>query len=241
MFDFVPFARAGRIVTHFDAQPRFIRQPLQLQFPQPTPDRVTPAAIGRNQEALARGVLLLAELRPPQANGRHREFRRVMTDPNRDDGFIAVNIVDAVRYDFAFLLIEKIVRIGFPWVALGLVLSPAIALVAQLFLLLRVDGEGGLPSTFPGFHPRINMLKLRVAIGVLDAFARFPIALQAVSQLPQQFAHGGGPHFKALVPQFRRKDARTLTGPAQGIGGVAARRRSEINSSRAVTNPGCSS
>ena len=225
MFDFVPFARAGWRVTHFDEHPRFIGQPLQFKFPQPTPCRVTPAAIGSNQEALARFVIVLSQLRPPQANGRHREFCRVMTDPNRDDGFIAVNIVDAVRHDFAFLLIEKIVRISFPRVALGLVFSPAIALVAQLFLLLRVDGDGRLTPAFPGFHARSNMRELRVAIGVLVAFARFSIALEAVSQLPQQCAYRGYPHFKAWVAQFSGKGSSTLAGPAQGTGGFAARRR----------------
>ena len=83
----------------------------------------------------------------------------------------------------------------------------------QLFLLLCVDGEGGFTSTFPGFHPRINMLKLGVTIWMLVAFARFSIALQAIAQLHQQLAYRGSPHCKP-VPQFRRQAARTLAGPA---------------------------
>jgi hypothetical protein len=129
-----------------------------------------------------------------------------MTDPNRDDPFVAVNIEDTVRHDFAFFLIEEIVRIGFSGMTFRLVFTPAIALVAELFFLLRVDGEGGFPSPFAGFHPRMHMLALRVPC--------FPMALQAVSQLPQESADRGCPHGKALVSQFRRQESRTLAGPA---------------------------
>jgi hypothetical protein len=46
VFDFIPFARAGREMTYADFQPSFICQSLKRHFPASYPVAVAPAAIG---------------------------------------------------------------------------------------------------------------------------------------------------------------------------------------------------
>jgi len=52
MFNFVPFARSGWKVADFNNQTRFVRQLLQLQFPQTIAVSVAAAAIGSHQDAI---------------------------------------------------------------------------------------------------------------------------------------------------------------------------------------------
>ena len=55
MLNLVPFARAGRIVTDFDDQPRGIGDPLQLPSPEPGARTVAAAAVRGDQQASRSG------------------------------------------------------------------------------------------------------------------------------------------------------------------------------------------
>ena len=56
-----------------------------------------------------------------------------------------------------------------------------------------------------GFHRRVDMLKLRVAIGIVGTFTCLPIGLTTVFQLAQQLAHQFLADFEPL-PGQRRDD-----------------------------------
>lgn len=55
MFDLVPLAGARRKVTHENGQLKFIRQALQLAFPEAKALPIAAAAIGRNKKTLGLG------------------------------------------------------------------------------------------------------------------------------------------------------------------------------------------
>ena len=71
MFDLVPFAGAGRKMTHRNGQSRLIGEFLQLELPQPQPPAVASAAVGRDQNPLCVRVNPPALKTPPSANGGH--------------------------------------------------------------------------------------------------------------------------------------------------------------------------
>src|SRR5271163_1215497 len=127
MFDLVPLAGAWREVTDAYAQPSRVGEALQLHAPQSRAGRVAPAAVGGDQQIGGIGVGFLAHLTPPAFEGRDRKLRGVVVDADADPSLVARGVVDAVRNDFAQLLVDEVVH------AHGLRLALALPLASGVF------------------------------------------------------------------------------------------------------------
>ena len=68
------------------------------------------------------------------------------------------------------------------------------------FFLLRVDGDRRLVRSERFFHPIIDVMELRVAIGMVRSLLRLAIGLQAVIELVQEFARQGAADLVAHTP-----------------------------------------
>ena len=93
------------------------------------------------------------------------------------------------------------------------------------FLLLGVDRDRRLAPSLGGAHLLRDVPKLRVAVGVLAAFARLDVALQAVAEAVQQF---GDQRVADRVPERLEGDrerARAQARPAERRVRIAGRRR----------------
>ena len=161
-----------------------------------------------------------------------------MTDPNRNDSFVAVNIVNAVRHDFAFLGSRKScvsVSRGWPWARI----LARYCSYCRAFPSSSCRRRGRAPPAFPGFTRALICSNCALRSGVV-AFTRFPITLEAIAQLPQQLRTVDPPTSK---PWLRRSTVRMrvlLQVQRSGLVG-SPRVVGEINCSRAVSNSGCSS
>ncbi len=113
-------------------------------------------------------------------------------------------------------------RRGLP---LGGPFPPAILEGAHQFLLLGVDRDRRLPSAQAGPDPGVDVLELRVAVGVVRPFDRLPVGLQAVAQLVEQLRHHPMAGAVPLPGQFRGQPADALARPAQGRLRIPARGR----------------
>src|SRR5215212_3347448 len=70
--------------------------------------------------------------------------------------------------------------------ARGAPLAPAVLKVAEQLLLLGVDRDHRLAVPERRRDRLVDVLELRVAVGMLAALARLGVGLQAVAQLAQQ-------------------------------------------------------
>ncbi len=96
---------------------------------------------------------------------------------------------------------------------------------ADQFLLLGVDRDRRLLRAVGRRGPARDVAKLRVPVGVLAAFARLDVALQAVAEAVQQLRDHRVADGMAQRLERDRQRARAQAGPAQGRLGIARRRR----------------
>src|ERR1022692_4195620 len=129
-------------------------------------------------------------------------------------------------------------RIDFARLSLPFVRPARILLVPQRFFLFRVHREGRLATTLLSQHSSVDMLKLRITIGMLIALAFLAIRLKTVTQIHQQTTHGGSTHLIALSAKFRCESSRTLARPAQRVHRIALV-VGLISASSASINSGC--
>ena len=96
MFDFVPFARAGRKMAHFDFQACCVAESLQFDFPEAVSATIAATAVRRDQQAVRQDVTTTAKTFPPGSDRFDCELRRVAADANADPSFVVGQIVDSV-------------------------------------------------------------------------------------------------------------------------------------------------
>src|SRR3954452_25222249 len=77
VLDLVPLRGAGRIVTDRDRQPGLVGKLLQLELPQPNPNSIGTAAVGRDQQPLGTRIALAPDPLVPGPDGVDRELGRV--------------------------------------------------------------------------------------------------------------------------------------------------------------------
>jgi hypothetical protein len=103
---------------------------------------------------------------------------------------------------------------------------PALVLVVpDQLLLLRVHGDDW---SAPGQRPAdliIDVLELRIAVGMIRAFLSLPVALEAVVHRTQELRDLLMTDRMVLAGEFRRERPRALARPAQGRLRVASRQR----------------
>lgn len=120
---------------------------------------------------------MAAQLVPPLLNCGHRKLGRIMSEADRDPGFVVREVIDPVGDRFPALRIRKVVRVDFDWLPLGAILSAAVFLVAQRLFLLRVDRDRGSSAASLRRHSAIDVHELRIAIRMGFAFPRLAIRL----------------------------------------------------------------
>ena len=82
-------------------------------------------------------------------------------------------------------------RIDFAWLSLPFVRAARIFLVPQRFFLFRVQRESRLAATLLSQHSGVDMLKLRITIGMLLALQSLDVAAQRVTHAVEQAADRG--------------------------------------------------
>src|SRR3989304_4038914 len=92
---------------------------------------------------------------------------------------------------------------------------PAVLEIPDQFLLFRVHRHARLTSALELPHPGVDVLELRVAVGMRHPFPRLAIGLEAVTRLLQQRPHLPRTRPELPPPQFLGQSPRTLAGPGQ--------------------------
>jgi hypothetical protein len=126
----------------------------------------------------------------------------------------------------------------------GAVLGPPfttrILEIAHQFLLFGVHRNNRLAVFQEERGALVDVLKLRVSIHMLVAFAGFAVRLQAIARPLQKLAHHGVADLMSFVRQIFAQPAQTARSPQQGLHRIAARCRfnesSEIRQKCGVVN-----
>jgi hypothetical protein len=104
-------------------------------------------------------------------------------------------------------------------------LAPPILERADQFTLLRIDGDRGLARRDLATQGLVDMLELRIPIGMLRALKAFPIGLQPVAEIVQQPGHHLHARGVALLTEGVDEVALTARRPQQRRHRIATRRR----------------
>ena len=148
-----------------------------------------------------------------------------MVDAYAEPTLVGRHVVDAVGRHLAQLRVDEVVHAHPLGLARGLPLAPCVLEVANEFLFLRVHRDDGLALALLARHRGGDVAKLRIAIGVLAAFAALAHRLQAVAELAQQRADAALAYLMASGAQFLGRSCRALAGPAQERRCIAPNRR----------------
>jgi hypothetical protein len=185
MLDTVPFAGTRRQMRNRDGQAGLIGKPLQLDLPQAHPGTVAATAISGDQQLLGLRIAGLSQFLPPATDALDREGGSIVRDAEVDPAGIGSDVVDTVRRDFAQSCNREVMHADRFWVALGTQFPAAILKVPNKLLLFGIDRYRGLTSRLERVDPRIDVFKLRVAVGVVRALAGLAVRLQAEAQAAQ--------------------------------------------------------
>jgi hypothetical protein len=148
-----------------------------------------------------------------------------MVDADAHPTRVGGKIVDAIGHSTTEVGDDKIVHANFLRLALRPPFAASVLEVADQFLLLGVDRDRRLPCRQRFLHPIVDVVELRIAIGMLPALARLAVGLQAIAKLVQQFAHDGSTDVMTHVAQPARQLAQALAGPQKRRLRIAARLR----------------
>jgi len=205
MLDFVPFAGPWRIMADLDNDPNGIRQPLELVLPQPIAMAITSSAVRSDQQPRRWGIALAAQLFPPLLKGGNRKLGCIMSDANRDPGFVVREVIDPVGDRLPDFGVRKVVRVDFDRLPLRAILPAAVFLVAQRLFLLRVDRDRRSSAAPLRRHSTIDVRELRIPIRMVFSFPRLAIRLQAVAGLLEQLSYRRVADDETLLGQFVRQ------------------------------------
>jgi hypothetical protein len=159
---------AGRHVADRDRKPGGLGEGSQFLLPQPQPVAVGASRVRGDQELRRAGVGRAADAGPPAADGLHSELGGVAIAAHRHPARVGAQVVDAVRYGLA-LLAGEVVNFG-PARVPGRTPGPALAgVLADQFLLLRIDADYRLARGEGSGDPVVDVAELGVAIRVLLA------------------------------------------------------------------------
>src|SRR5262250_57878 len=235
MLDPVPLRCARRIVVDMELEAGGVGELLQLDLPQPHTRTVRPAAVGRDRQLAHLGIALSAHALDPGADRGDSELGGISGDANADEGFVGCHIVDAIGHRLAQLLVGEIVHVDTQRLALGAIVGAAVLEVADQLLLLGIDRDDGLAFGLRRDHCRIDVLELRVAVGVVRAFVRLAVHLaREAEHVREQLAD----RVRAdLVPHLTERPRQLLAAlryPPQRLNRRAQRRR--LNQAPEVVN-----
>src|SRR6476646_378594 len=232
MLDLVPLRGPRRIVMDVERKPRLVGELLQLGLPEPHAGPVRAAAVRRDRQLFHARITRVPHALEPGADRCHGELGRVGRDPDTDKAFVGGDIVDAVRHDLAERLVLEVVDPHAMRIALGAIVGTAVLEAADELLLLRVDRDDGLASRLGGNDMSVDVLELRVAIGMARAFVGLAIVLTREAELDELLLHRVGADRMAHLAQSLGELVHALRHPDQRAHGIAQRRRFDKASQR---------
>src|SRR5271165_56411 len=208
-----------------DGNAEFVGQDLQFPLPQAHTRAVAAAAIGVDQQPRGDRVAFGAEFIPPATDALDGKGGGIVADAEIDPSDVVGNVIDAVGHRLAQTRDREIVHPDRLRLTLRSQLPPAILEVSDKLLLLCVDRDHWLAGSLERLHLGVDVLELRVTIGMADAFACLAVRLQAEAQTAQQAADQLLAGDEAPLGQRRRQTALALADPQQSRLWIAADRR----------------
>src|SRR5450631_396922 len=204
VLDLVPLRRARRIVMNVEHETRLVGELLQFDLPQPDTRSIRAAAIGSDRQLAGFRVALAPHRVEPAADGGDGKLSRIACDPDAHPACIGANVVHAIRYDFAEFLVLEVVHLHAPRIAFRAVVGATILVVADQLFLLGIDRDDRLPRGLCGDYLGVDVLELRIAVGMLRALVGLAVRLPAVTERRQQSLHAAGADLVALLLQRGR-------------------------------------
>src|SRR4051812_14545280 len=226
MLDLVPLGRAWRIVADLDGHLQLVGELLQFALPQASAHIVGAAAVRRDRQLAHIAIALASDLRDPGADRSDRKLGGVVRDAEADPAGIGGGIVDAVGNDLAFLFILEVVHVDVDRAPLGPVVGAAVPEVTDQLLLLGVYGDHRLAGRLRRLHLRVDVLELRVSVGMARSLGRLAIDLARIRKLvDEQPADRVRAHVVALCRELVRQLFLALGDPHQRTHRIAHRQR----------------
>jgi hypothetical protein len=224
VLDLVPFRRAGRIVAHGERQAGRIGELLQLDLPQTDAAAIGAAAVGGDHQPVRRGVSRAPHRFAPALDAVDGELRRVVIDADADIAGVGGDVVDAVRNRLAQFLVDEVMHVDLVGTAFGAIVGTGVFVFADIFLLFGVDRDHRLAGGLKRGGPPVDVLELRVPVGMAAAFQALAVDLAAVARLFKQSRQAAGRDPMPHRGQSRRQFGMALRHPQQGPHGIAERR-----------------
>ena len=184
VLDPVPLRCARRIMVDVEHEPGLVGEPLQLDLPQPDACAIRAAAVGCDRQLTRIRIALAPHAVQPLPDRGDSELCRIARDPDADPACIGADVVHAIGRHLAEFLVLEVVHLHASRIALGPIVSTAVAIVADQLFLLRVHRDDGLVRSLRRNHLGIDVFELRVAVGMLRALVRLAVRLPAVAEAP---------------------------------------------------------
>ena len=162
---------------------------------------------------LWRGIHPRTHLLPPAVQRLGSKLGSIMINPHTYPAVVGGDVIDPIRNTLAQMLVNKILAAHLDRLPLGMPFVPRIFEIPDQFLFLGVHRYHRLPAFLKCPDLLVDMLELRIAIGMRAAFLGFPIGLQAIVQLVEQPSNGVVTHVVPLVHQGIGKVTSALAGP----------------------------
>jgi ribosomal protein S18 acetylase RimI-like enzyme len=192
MLDLIPLRGARRIMMDMEPEAGLVGELLQLDLQQPDTRSIRAAAIGRDRQFAGFRVALAPHRVEPAAGGGDGELSRVARDPDAHPPGIGANVVDAIRHDLAEFLVLEVVLLHALRIAFRAIVGASVLMVADQLFLLGVDRNDGLPRRLCGDRLNVDVLELRIAVGMLGALVGLAVRLPTVAEPRQQSLHAAG-------------------------------------------------
>src|SRR5665213_2937511 len=214
VLDLVPLAGAWRKMGNADVQACSVREGLKLGLPETRSVAVAASRVSGDQQLRGIGVGLLPHVAPPVGDRPHSKRWGVVVDPDVHPGLVPSQIVHAVR-DHLAAIIDEVVHAYRHGTAARLPLGTDILEFSDELLLLRVDGDDWLAAGVKVIHPAVDVLELRVSVGMLRALDGLVRPLQAVASCVAQLTNFLRADLHATRSQLARQLPRALGCPSQ--------------------------
>ena len=113
-----------------------------------------------------------------------------MINPYTHPSVVGRDVVHTIGNALAEVLVDKILAADLHRLSLGMPFPPRILEISDQFLFLRVDRYHRLPPFLKRLDVLVDMLKLRIAVGMGTAFLRFPVGLDSILKFFQVDSRG---------------------------------------------------
>src|ERR1700693_675403 len=225
MLNLVPLACSSWEMAYPHRQFQLIRQPLQLNLPQPATSPIAPASVRHDQQLGRCWVQRPPHPIPPPPHRRHRKRGCVVADAPAHPTLVGCRAVHALRRCLAQRLVREVLGLALPRLSLRFPFPPRILVISYPFLRLCVHRYHRLAAPLAQAYQLIDVLELSVSVRVLLPLVGLAVRLQAVPQLAQQSRDGLMADIVPEADQRLRQVPCTLGGPQQRRCGVATRGR----------------